>query len=80
MYYYQHTNSYILSQNSFSEYGKDWQGSVPDQCTIVIEVPETNCPLEAQVPLHDISIRNAVNVFVQTIEVVNGNLSEQNNS
>ena len=88
MYYYQHTNSYILSQNSFSEYGKDWQGSVPDQCTIVIEVPETNCPLEdqalqnlfAQVPLQDISIRNAVNVFIQTTEVVNGNLSEQNNS
>ena len=61
---------------------------MPDPCTEVIEVPETNCPLEdqalqnllARVPLHDISIRNAVNVFIQTVEVVNGILSEQNNS
>lgn len=70
-------------QSDLSSYGIDWQGPVASPSEDIVEVPDTNSPLDEQglqslarsIPLQDVSISNAVDVFLRTVECVNELLS-----
>ena len=69
---------FCLFQEDISNYGIDWQGPVPPPCEENVEVPDTNCPLDDNciqslarlVPVEDLSINTAADVFVRTVECV----------
>ncbi|KAK2550728.1 hypothetical protein P5673_028613 [Acropora cervicornis] len=65
-------------QGDLSSYGIDWQG--PVSSSDIVEVPDTSGPLQEQelqslarsMPLHNVSISNAVDFFVRTVPFVSG--------
>ena len=71
----------LLSQGAEGNYGLDWDGPVPDAEADIVEVPETNCPLDnmqigARRVLMNVTISNAVDAYFDVLHQTTGMINE----